>query len=82
MPADDDECKHGMTKAYCADCRGLTLDTEPDWTIGHPFEAEFGGTCVRCRTEIDSGDMIGRVLDSGFYVHVACGKLHAMRGLR
>jgi len=77
---EDGECKHGMTKAYCADCRGLSLSTEPDWSAEYRFAAKFDSSCARCEGDIEVGDPVAKVDGFELYIHESCVKPVTRRG--
>lgn len=79
---EEDECRHGMNPAYCADCQNKTLETETDWTIDYFFNAQYAGHCARCRGAIEEGERIGRLRDDDAYVHTGCGKASRPSGMR
>lgn len=71
--SDPDECRHGMTPEFCADCRGLSLDAPQDWTIVRHLEAKFDGVCAKDGRRILVGMIIG-VTDERDYLCEGCVK--------
>ena len=58
--------------AFCAHCRNLTLDTEPDYSdIVVTLQAKYANTCRKCGNRWEVGDLISKT-SYDIYIHQEC----------
>jgi len=66
QPPDPGECGHGMTPAFCGQCKGLaeTVDPYADVLIERFLTAKFDGQCCLVKAHrIVAGTTLGMAVD-------------------